>query len=187
MVSHDKRTQLTRRALLDAARALFAERGYADVAVTEIARGAGVTTGALYHQFGSKASLFRAVYAELVQAVWLRVLEARTGEPPSVLGDCEAYLDACADPAFDRITIEGPAVIGWDQVLDEAQAMIELSLTAARERGEIADVPIGAVARMLAAALKEAAVMIAVAEDPARARADARETARRLVSGLLGP
>jgi len=75
-------------------------------------------------------------------------------------------------------------VIGWDQVLDEAQAMIELSLTAARERGEIADVPIGTVARMLAAALKEAAVMIAVADDPARARADAGDTARRLLGGL---
>jgi hypothetical protein len=97
----------------------------------------------------------------------------------------EAYLDACANPAFNRITIDGPAVIGWDQVLDEAETMIAASLAAARERGEISGATSPALARMLAAALKEAAVMIAIADDAERARAEARDSARQLIGGLL--
>lgn len=187
MVSHAERNQATRRALLDSGTALFAERGYPAVSVGEIAARAGVTTGALYHQFTSKEGLFRAIYAELVQRVWVEVLKARASErEPSLLADCDAYLEACADPAFNRITIEGPAVIGWDQILDEAQKMIALSLNGAGERGEIdPQAPIASLSRMLAAALKEAAVMIATAEDPALAREAARASARQLIKGLL--
>ncbi len=185
MVTHAERNRATRSALLDAGRELFAERGYAAVSVGEIAVRAGVTTGALYHQFGSKEGLFGAVYADLVRGVWARVLDARERrEQPSLLADCEAYLDACADPAFDRITIDGPAVVGSDRVLDEAQAMVEASLTAARDRGEIVTAPMEPLARMLAAALKEAAMTIATADDPATAREAARESARHLLAGL---
>jgi AcrR family transcriptional regulator len=186
MVTQDERNKATRAALIDSGAALFADRGYTAVSVGELAERAGVTTGALYHQFGSKDALFKAVYTELVQRVWAHVLQAREGGgEASLLNDCEAYLDACADPAFNRITIDGPAVIGWDQILDETQIMIAASLTAARERGELAHTPSGSLARMLAAAMKEAAVMIATAEDPDAARASARESARHLIGGLL--
>jgi AcrR family transcriptional regulator len=186
MATQSERNQVTRSALIAAGRALFAERGYADVAVADLAKRAGVTTGALYHQFGSKQELFKAIYSELVQGVGAQVLRARERSGgPSLIADCEAYMAACADPAFNRITIDAPAVIGWDQILDEAQSMIEASLSAARDRGEIADPPIQSLGRMLAAALKEAAVMIATAKDPERARATANESARQLVSGLL--
>ena len=187
MVTQDERNRATRGALIGVGRALFAERGYAEVSVAEIAERADVTTGALYHQFASKHGLFTAVYAELVQGVWASVLAAReSSDQPSLLVDCEAYIDACADPAFNRITIDGPAVIGWDQILDEAQSMIQASLTDAQARGEIDAAPIESLSRMLAAALKEAAVMIARAEDPAEARAAARDSARHLVGGILG-
>lgn len=186
MVTQEQRTLATRRALMDAGRALFAERGYADVPVGEVATKAGVTTGAIYHQFDSKEGLFRAIYDELVQATWARVLSARkTGAGPGLITDCEAYLDACADPAFFRITADGPAVIGWDHLIDGTRRMIEASLTAARDRGEITDAPIEPLARMLAAALKEAGVMIATASDPATARSQASDSARRLIGGLL--
>lgn len=186
MATQSERTESTRKALIDAGRVLFAERGYADVPVADIARRAEVTTGALYHQFASKEELFRSVYAELVARVGERVLEARqTGGDPTLLGDCEAYIAACADPAFNRITIDGPAVIGWDQILDEAQSMIEVSLRDAHARGELADAPIAPLARMLAAALKEAAVTIAKADGSRAARKAARNSSRRLISGLL--
>jgi AcrR family transcriptional regulator len=185
--TQSERNQSTRDALLGAARALFAERGYADVPVTDIAKSAGVTTGALYHQFGSKEGLFKAVYAELVGRVGAQVLEARrSGAEPTLLGDCEAYMAACADPAFNRITIDGPAVIGWDQILDEAQSLIETSLTDARKRGELAEEPIAPLARMLAAALKEAAITIARAGGSPAARTAATDSSRKLISGLLG-
>jgi AcrR family transcriptional regulator len=186
MPTQDERNRTTRSALTSAARSLFAEQGFAGVSVAEIARSAGVTTGALYHQFGSKQELFKAVYSELVNGVAAQVLRARerSGEP-TLLGDCEAYVAACADPAFNRITIDGPAVIGWDEILDEAQSMINTSLIEARSRGELAEAPVAPLARMLAAALKEAAVIIATADHPAEARRAALDSSRKLISGLL--
>jgi AcrR family transcriptional regulator len=183
-----ERTDTTRRALLDAGLALFRERGYADVGVDEIAAAAGVTSGAVYHHFRSKAGLFRAVYEELMQNTSARIAAARSASAePSLIADCELYLDACSDPAFFRITTDAPAAIGWDAILDDTQQLIAGSLRAAQADGEVsADLPVAATARMLAAALKEAGVMIATAEDPSAARAEASAGARRLLAGLSG-
>ncbi|HEY1450824.1 MAG TPA: TetR/AcrR family transcriptional regulator [Solirubrobacteraceae bacterium] len=187
MPTQNERNQATRDALIDAGRALFAERGYAEVSVGELAQHAGVSTGALYHQFGSKQDLFAAVYAATSQGVSARIVQARASGPaPSLIGDCEVYLNACADPAFHRIVlVDGPAVLGWDRVLDAAQSMVEGSFAAALERGEVAEAPIEPLARMLAAAMKEAGVMIATAEDREAARVEAVEGARRLIAGLV--
>jgi AcrR family transcriptional regulator len=189
MPTQSERTDTTRRALLQAGRALFAAHGYAQVPVGEIAERAGVTTGAVYHHFDSKAGLFRAVYDELVANTGDRIAQARQHNPtPSVITDCDLYLDACADPTFFRITADGPTVLGWSSILDDTQRLIAASLTAAQAAGEIdAALPIPALARMLAAALKEAGVMIATAPDPVRARADASSSARHLIVGLLRP
>jgi AcrR family transcriptional regulator len=181
-----ERTDTTRRALLDAGLALFCERGYAEVGVDEIAERAGLTSGALYHHFGSKAGLFRAVYEELMTNTSARIAQARAASSaPSLIDDCELYLDACSDPAFFRITTDAPSAIGWDAILDDTQRLIAESLKAAQADGEVAaDLPVAATARMLAAALKEAGVMIATAPDPEAARTQASAGARRLLAGL---
>ena len=57
------RTERTRAALLQAARALFVAKGYADTSTPEIVAAAGITRGALYHHFDDKRALFRAVVA----------------------------------------------------------------------------------------------------------------------------
>ena len=56
-----EQSEATRTALLQAARELFTERGYAGTATEDIAQRAGVTRGALYYQFGDKSGLFHAV------------------------------------------------------------------------------------------------------------------------------
>ncbi|RCV56029.1 TetR/AcrR family transcriptional regulator [Marinitenerispora sediminis] len=53
-----------RRRLLAAAAKVFAERGYADSRLEDIARAAGFTKGAVYSNFGSKQELFGALLRE---------------------------------------------------------------------------------------------------------------------------
>src|SRR5689334_4393974 len=61
----DKRDR-TRAALLEAARALIRERGYERTTIEEVARRAGMTTGAIYGNFKNRDELFIA----LGQAYW---------------------------------------------------------------------------------------------------------------------
>src|SRR5882724_6942128 len=60
-----ERTAATRAVLIDAARKLYADKGFADVSTQAIVAAAGVTRGALYHQFDDKAGLFAAVYEQV--------------------------------------------------------------------------------------------------------------------------
>ncbi len=53
----------TRQRLLDAATEVFLEKGYDGTRVAEIARRAGLTTGAIYGNFHSKADLLTAALA----------------------------------------------------------------------------------------------------------------------------
>jgi len=53
----------TRQKVLDAARQLFAERGYEPATIRDIAKGAGMSTGAVFANFQDKAELFEAVLA----------------------------------------------------------------------------------------------------------------------------
>lgn len=50
-----------RQRVLDEATRLFSERGYAAVSTSEVARAAGVAEGSVFHYFGSKQELLRAV------------------------------------------------------------------------------------------------------------------------------
>src|SRR3712207_5164942 len=89
--------------VLDTARALFAERGYADVTMDAVAAEVGVTKPLLYNYFGNKEQLFLACMKpaadKLVEEVVSAVQAARTA--PAALRDgihaFFAFLDADAD------------------------------------------------------------------------------------------
>jgi AcrR family transcriptional regulator len=57
-----EQARLTRKAVLDAARALFLERGYAATTVRAVAEMAGVSVETVYKAFGNKAGLVKAVF-----------------------------------------------------------------------------------------------------------------------------
>ncbi|CAK7283456.1 ScbR family autoregulator-binding transcription factor [Streptomyces misionensis] len=65
-MAQQERAVRTRRAVLEAAAAVFAERGYAAATIAEILNRAGVTKGALYFHFDSKAALARGVLQEQI-------------------------------------------------------------------------------------------------------------------------
>jgi AcrR family transcriptional regulator len=76
----DKRARL-----MDAARTLFAERGYAATTTADVARHAGVSEGIVFHHFGSKADLLEAVASDygrgLAQAMF-EIASAAAGQAP---------------------------------------------------------------------------------------------------------
>ncbi len=55
----------TRQSILDAATAIFAEKGYSGANVSEIVARAGTTKPMVYYHFGSKEGLFAAVLEEV--------------------------------------------------------------------------------------------------------------------------
>jgi len=62
----DEQKALTRRRLLDSAEAIFARSGFHGASVEDIAREAGVTSGALYSNFAGKEDLFLALFEERI-------------------------------------------------------------------------------------------------------------------------
>jgi len=58
------RTRQTQRALLDAARAVFAEQGFSGASIADVVERAGSSVGSLYHHFGGKSELFLALWTE---------------------------------------------------------------------------------------------------------------------------
>lgn len=63
MAKQDERKQETRRLMLEAAGRGFRSQGYDGIGVDGLAKGAGVTSGAFYAHFGSKAAAFDAAVA----------------------------------------------------------------------------------------------------------------------------
>lgn len=166
----------TRRALVEQARALFATRGYGDVGLAEIVAAAGVTKGALYHQFDGKTDLFRAVLADVAAEVAATVVAAAQaqGDDPwaQFTAGSRAWLEASTDPAVARIAlVDGPAVLGWSEwrALDEATSGRHLvaALETLVARGVLAPRPVEPLAHLLGGAMNEAALWLAVTDEPA--------------------
>jgi AcrR family transcriptional regulator len=184
-----KRSASTRAKLIRAGRRLFAAKGYASVGTEEIVRRAGVTRGALYHQFSGKEDLFLAVYEQVEQELTESVA-ATLGDLTSPFAELRAgmasFLEACRTPEVQRIVlIDGPAVLGWERWREVAEryglGMIEAVVGAAIEAGEIAPLEPELLAHLLMGALDEAALL--VVRDPASTDAVAA-TLERMLDGL---
>lgn len=183
----------TRAALLDAARPLFAEHGYAATSLEQVAKSARVTKGAIYHHFRDKRALFTAVVERVHEAVLARVLTRSVQEADTwtrTLAGIDAFLEGCLTPEFQRVVLqEAPAVMGWRawREMDERYGLglVREALRELAEAGEIVPGPHGSLdmlARLLLGALTEAAMTIANADDVGAARAEAG----RLLAQFLG-
>jgi AcrR family transcriptional regulator len=187
-----ERREATRGALIAAARALFAERGYAAVGTEEIVRKAGVTRGALYHHFADKRDLLAQVYEQMEAEIAARLGELETEGASSldILGaGAEMFLDHCLEPEVQQIVLlDAPAVLGWEQWREIGAryglGLIEGLLSVGMEAGEIRRQPIAPLAHALLGALDEIAMFVARAEDPRAARAEAGETLAGLLRAL---
>jgi AcrR family transcriptional regulator len=192
----DLRSEATRRVLVTAARALFGARGYAGVGTEEIVRAAGVTRGALYHQFRDKASLFAAVAEEVEAEIAQRIAEGAADSADDPLAALRAgarlFLEACAEREVERIILlDAPAVLGWEAWRDLAGryglGLVQVVLQAAIDARAIASQPVDPLAHALIGALNECALYIARAEDPPTAREEVAVIFDRIVRGLAAP
>jgi AcrR family transcriptional regulator len=189
-----ERSETTRRALIEAARELFAERGYAGVGTEEIVQAAGVTRGALYHHFAGKRELFEAVYeeveAQLAERIATGALSANADSPLDAMrAGAEMFLQACTEPEAQQIALlDGPSVLGWDRwreiAAEHGLGLIEATLQAAIDAGAIAPQPVRPLAHVLMGALDEAAMLVARADDPEQMRAEVSRTLDSLLAGL---
>ena len=188
-----ERSGATQAALIQAARALFAEKGYAGTPREEIVAAAGVTRGALQHHFRDKASLFVAVYEqveqEIVESVAHAAMAAKGGPVEELRAGCHAYLDAVLDPAVQRIcAIDGPAVLASDvrqEITDRyALGMVREVLEQGMKAGLIAKAPAEPFAKVLLAGVTAAAEYVATASDQRRARKDAGRTVDLMLDRL---
>lgn len=166
-----ERTQATRHALLEAARALFVEKGYADTSTPEVSAAAGTTRGALYHHFVDKRDLFRHLLLREAQAVKADILAASAdGLSPlqALIDGAQAYLRAMTVPGRTRLMlIDGPAVLGLSEATaiddDNAADTLREGLAAALDRDPA---QIDALARLLSAAFDRAALEIDAGAEP---------------------
>lgn len=101
-----------RGSLLRAARAVFAERGYAAATTRDILSQAGTSSPTLHHHFGSKSGLYLAVLREVTEEIlaeFERALQGRT----AFLDRLDAIMDASVainvrDQAVSRIVFAAP-------------------------------------------------------------------------------
>ncbi|KKC03395.1 TetR/AcrR family transcriptional regulator [Mycobacterium nebraskense] len=193
--TQEERSAATRDALIAAARKLWGLRGYVEVGTPEIATVAGVTRGAMYHQFADKAALFREVVEAVEQDVMARMgtLVAESGArtpADAIRAAVDAWLEVSGDPEVRQLMLlDAPSVLGWAGFRDVAQryslGMTEQLITEAVRAGQLPKQPVRPLAHVLIGALDEAAMLIATAEDPKRTRRETRQVLHRLIDGML--
>ena len=170
------RAQTTRNKLLDAALTVFAEKGYHAAEVADIVARVPITKGALYHHFGGKEGLFEDACDKLAREIH----QAASDAVRPLSGDAWKQLFVSIQSRFDYIAsspeaqrillIDGPSVLGWqrwrelqaDVTLGPLQQTLEILI----EQGRIPEQPTGPVAQLLLAALNDAALSVAGAENP---------------------
>lgn len=178
--------------LIKSAKELFASKGYAATAMEDLVAKAGMTRGALYHQYRDKRDLFRAVFeaveTELGQRIAMEVA-VETDPWAQLRAGARAFLKSAMDPAIRRIVlIDGPSVLGWEEwrridsqySLGMVQAVFEVNIAA----GNVAAQPVEPLTHLIVGALNEAALAVAAADDAAAACDEFAESIFRVLDAL---
>lgn len=182
----------TRAKLVRAARKAFAARGYAAASMDELTAEAGLTRGALYHNFGDKKGLLRAVIdqidAEMLER--MRAAQERAETPwRELLAEHLAFIEMALEPEIQRIVLlDGPAVLGDPSQWPNQTACLRRTTQAVQalvDSGTLKPVDAEAAARLLNGTALSASLWIAAAEDPRAVLDKAVEAFCLLASGLL--
>ncbi|HEV7233448.1 MAG TPA: TetR family transcriptional regulator [Sphingorhabdus sp.] len=165
----------TRAEILEKAKKLFAEQGYAATSAREISAAAGVTVGAMFHHFDSKLDLFEEVFKELELAIDRQAkAESRPEKGLDVLetflAGVRTSLDFAEQRDFHRIVfVEAPAVFG-EEKWREVDSRLGLKTVMAGTRalmaaGFLVEQPVKPVAILLMGAMNAAGFALARGEE----------------------
>lgn len=152
---------------------------------------AGLTRGALYHNFGDKRGLLAAVVDQIDSDMASRAQEigARAGDDwQRLLAEGVAYIEMALDPEVQRIVLlDGPAVLGDPSQWPSQNSCLQVTKRAVERlitQGVVKPVDAEAAARLLSGAALNAALWIAASDNPQDVLPKAVEAFRILASGF---
>jgi AcrR family transcriptional regulator len=99
------KVEMYRRLIVDAAEQVFAERGYDEAKIQEIAQGAGIALGTLYTVFPGKTEIYAAIQEQRGREILESIYRAIQGYE-GVIDACERGIDA-----YVRSLVERPAFL----------------------------------------------------------------------------
>jgi len=181
----------TRIKLLNTARKVFSEQGYALSAMEDLTSKLNLTRGALYHHFGDKKGLFQAVVHQIDQEMDER-LQDISDQAPTVweafTTRCQVYLEMAQEPDIQRIILrDAPAILG--NTSQEAQkyciSSMQNLLKALIEEGKVQRNDPELLARMIYGSLSEASFWIAESNQPQVRLQFALQALNQLLDSIL--
>jgi AcrR family transcriptional regulator len=194
-VKKANQSEATRKRLEEVGRKLFAARGFSGVSGEELVAEARVTRGALYHHYDGKDGLFEAVVENAMREMQEKISTQAAGarDPLSALQQgIAAFLNLSTRPEFQRILlIDAPAVLGWQKWREmdgrHGLGLMRNALAAAVKAGHLRANDPDMLAHLLQGAVIEAAMVIARADHPARARKAAEQAIGATIDGWRTP
>ncbi|KAA8673923.1 TetR/AcrR family transcriptional regulator [Pantoea dispersa] len=182
----------TRGKLIAAARRAFAQKGYSEASMDDLTAAAGLTRGALYHNFGDKKGLLQAVIDQIDGEILEQMRAAGQQYHTrwhAFLAEAITYIEMSLEPEVQRIMLlDGPAVLGDPSRWPNQTACLRTTaamLAELIEEGTVKPVDTEAAAQLVNGAALNAALWIATADEPVAALPRAVQAFRLLVSGLL--
>lgn len=188
-----ERGAATRHHIIEVATKLFASQGYAATPIEKILESSGLSRGAFYHHFKSKEQIFEAVFMVVEKEFTSRTLEQirHIADPMEQLrAGCYFMVEGASESRLRQIgLIDAPVVLGWERwrrIEDEfGLGLLRSGLNAAAAaRGHSGELPPER-ARLLLAALIEAALLVARADDRAQSLSHCRSAVDKLLLALV--
>lgn len=111
--------------MIDAARAVFIEKGFRDATMCDIARRARVNRSTLHYYFPNKDVMFRAVFSSIIESLGPKLREILFSDRPLL-----TRLSDIIDEYFGRF-LENPSIPGF--IISEIQRDVDHLIATARE------------------------------------------------------
>ncbi|WP_209308050.1 TetR/AcrR family transcriptional regulator [Brevundimonas intermedia] len=191
MATRSEKVEETKARLVAAARQAFATQGYAAASMDDLTAEAGLTRGALYHNFGDKKGLLQAVIDQIDAEMLVRMGAAGEGLSPwdAFVAEGVAYIEMSLEPEIQRIMLlDGPAVLGDPSRWPNQTACLRtttLMIQTLIDDGLVKPMNAEAAAHLVNGAALNAALWVAAADEPERVFESAVDAFRHLVGGLL--